>query len=119
MAVNSEEDVLVFVVEGRYAIDVDGNKRMAASVEHFTRGRFDECVMVLIPRIETTIRTLVRAFGEPVWWKPQPSKKQSRPVFGHQRSLGKLLDQLKDKMDEDWHRNLYALLVNPLGYKPS
>jgi len=97
-------------------IDANTAERMAASVEHFTRGRFDECVMVLIPRIETAIRTLVRAIGKPIWWEPKPSKKQSRPVFGHQRSLGKLLDQLKGKMDEDFRRYLYALLVNPLGY---
>ena len=97
-------------------IDTDTAERMAASVEHFTRGRFDECVMVLIPRIETTIRTLVRAMGGPIWWEPRPSKKQSRLDFGRQRSLGQLLDQLGGKMDEDFHRYLYTLLVNPLGY---
>lgn len=97
-------------------IDPGTAERLAAGVEHFTRGRFDECVLVIIPRIETTIRTLARATGESIWWEPRPSKKLSRLDFGHQRSLGQLLDQLGGKMDEDFRRYLYTLLVNPLGY---
>ena len=76
-------------------IDTSIAERIAASVEHFTRSRFDECVMVLMPRIEGTIRELLKRIGEPIWWEPQPSRKQSKPAFGQQRTLGKLLDQLK------------------------
>ena len=92
-------------------IDIDTAERMAAGVEHFARNRFDECVLVLLPRIETTIRELLRKIGAPVWKEPQPSRRS----FGHQRPLRQLLGQLKGNMDEDWRRYLFTLLVNPLG----
>ncbi len=89
----------------------DNAGRMAASVEHFARGQFDECVMVVLPRIESTIRELLRKIGAPVWWEPQPSRRQ----FGIQRPLGQLLHQLKGLLDDDWRRYFITLLVNPLG----
>ena len=90
-------------------IDDNTAERIAASVEYYARGMFDECVMVLIPRIEGTIRELVRKIGVPTWSEPRLG------VFGKQRSLRTLLAQLKDHLDEDWRRYLIALLVNPLG----
>ena len=90
-------------------IDDTTTERIAASIEHYMHGRFDESVMVLIPRIESTIRRLVRRIGSPTWSEPRPG------VFGKQRSLYTLLVQLKDHLDEDWRRYLVALLVNPLG----
>ena len=90
---------------------INGNtaERMAASVDHFVQGRFDECVMVLIPRIERTIRELLRMIGAPTWSEPRSGR------FGMQRPLRQLLAQLEDHMDEDWRRYLITLLVNPLG----
>ena len=90
-------------------IDSDTAERMAASVEHFLQGRFDECVMVIIPRIERTIRALLRKLGAPTWSEPRSG------AFGRQRSLWQLLDQLQSHLDENWRRYLITLLVNPLG----
>ena len=90
-------------------IDDNTAERIAASIEHYAKERFDECVMVLIPRIEGTIRELVRKIGSPTWSEPRSG------VFGKQRSLRTLLAQLRDRLDEDWRRYLIALLVNPLG----
>ena len=90
-------------------IDSDAAERIAASVVHYTRDRFDESVMVLVPRIESTIRQLVRAIGMPTWSEPRSGG------FGKQRSLHVLLEQLKGYLDEDWLRYLNTLLVNPLG----
>lgn len=94
-------------------IDSDTAERMAASVDHYTRGRYDDCVMVLLPRIERAFRELVRKLGAPIWWEPQLTRK--RPSFGKQRSLQSLLRSLMDQLDEDWYRYLTTLLINPLG----
>ena len=89
-------------------------ERIAASIEHYAHRRFDECVMVLLPRIERTIRELLRKIGQPVWReRPHRSKKQ---LYGQQRPLWTLLSQLKDKLDEDWRSYLVTLLVKPLGH---
>lgn len=91
-------------------IDPDIAERLAASVEHFLSRRFDECVMVALPRIEAVIRRMVTEIGGSVWIEPT-----QRSRFGRQRSLGDLLVQLKDRMEEDWRRYLVVLLTNPLG----
>lgn len=89
-------------------------ERIAASVEHYAHRRFDECVMVLLPRIERTIRELLRKIGQPVWREPPRRSKQQR--FGQQRPLWTLLSQLENKMDEDWRSYFVTLLVKPLGH---
>jgi len=91
-------------------IDSNNAERIAAAVEHFAAGRFDECVMVILPRIEATIRELVRRTGAPIWWEPQPRRR-----FGRQRPLSQLLHQLKGSLDDDWRRYFITLLTNPLG----
>ena len=88
-------------------------ERIAASIEHYAHRRFEECVMVLLPRIERTIRELLRKIGQPVWREPPHRSKQ---LYGQQRPLWTLLSQLKDKLDEDWRSYLVALLVKPLGH---
>ena len=95
-------------------IDQDTAERMAASVGHYARGCYDDCVMVLLPRIERAVRELVRRLGAPIWREPQTSKKR-RLSYGQQRTLRALLLSLKGHLDEDWHRYLTTLLINPLG----
>lgn len=65
--------------------------------------------MVLIPRIERTIRQLVRQLRAPIWSEPRSGG------FGRQRSLQQLLSQLEGHLDENWRRYLNTLLINPLG----
>ena len=94
-------------------IDREAAERMAAGVVHYTRRQFDESILVLIPRIEGVIRELVRQLGAPIWREPRPSKE--RISFGRQISLGDLLRTLGGHLDENWHRYLTTLFVNPLG----
>ncbi len=65
-------------------IDEGTAERIAASVLHYVVGQFDECIMVLIPRIERTIRQLIREIGAPTWLEPRSGG------FGKQRSLYRL-----------------------------
>ena len=95
-------------------IERDTAERIAAGVEHYAHRRFDECVMVLLPRIERTFRELLRKTGRPVWREPQPSTN----MFGQQQTLWPLLKQLEDLLDEDLAQILHHPSRQPTRLQP-
>lgn len=72
-------------------------------------GRIDEGVHSVLPRIEASIRELVRRIGKPITNDP----KGDTP--GGVRTLGVLLKQLEGSLDEGWRRYLLNALCDPLG----
>ena len=73
------------------------------------QGQPDESAHVLVPRLETTIRTIARECGLATFREPQGAKP------GGARALGDLLLAMKERIDESWRRYLWNLLCDPVG----
>jgi hypothetical protein len=84
-------------------------ERLARAVELFWLGQYDECVHVILPRLEAVIRNMCRDMGFVVIKEPQGAKP------GGVRTLGELIRGLKGHYDESWRRYLWNLLAEPLG----
>lgn len=87
-------------------------ERVAASLLHYWEGRLDECVHVLCPRIEATLRTGLMRIGMTIMRLPMGK----RP--GGVRALGELLREALTRdvfRDVSRTRYLYNLLCDPYG----
>lgn len=82
---------------------------IAQAINWYFKGEYDICVHLLLPRIETVFRTITREVGIAIFREPVGD------IPGRVLTLGKLLDKLKDRMDESWRRYFVNLLVNPIG----
>jgi Domain of unknown function (DUF4209) len=82
----------------------------ARAVRLYSEERYDECAMVVVPRIEGVVRELARRAGLIVVREPYGE----RP--GGVRSLGETLLALRGVLgDESWWRYLWNALAEPLG----
>lgn len=77
--------------------------------EHFWAGRYDEAILVALPRIETILRRTARAMGSVVFRPPEAD----RP--GGLKMLGEVLRLLDGKVDEGWRQAFWFVLADPLG----
>ena len=77
--------------------------------EHFWAGRYDEAILVALPRIETVLRRTARAMGSVVFRPPEAD----RP--GGLKMLGEVLRLLDGKVDEGWRQAFWFVLADPLG----
>ena len=87
-------------------------ERVAAALLHYWDGRLDECVHVLCPRLEATLRTGFMRAGMTVIGLPAGEKP------GGVRTLGELLREalIRDVFrDASRTRYLYNLLCDPYG----
>jgi hypothetical protein len=82
---------------------------LAHGAQLILTGDCDAGANVVLPRVETIIRNMVRRTGQAVIVEP------SGDVPGGVRSLGVLLNQLRGALDEGWRRYLVNALVDPLG----
>ena len=77
--------------------------------EHFWAGRYDEAILVALPRIESILRRTARAMGQIVFRPPDGD----RP--GGLKTLGEVLRLLQGKVDEGWWQSFSFVLADPLG----
>ena len=82
---------------------------IAKSIDWYFKSEYDVCVHLLLPRIETIFRTITREIGIAIFREPIGD------APGRVLTLGKLLYNLRGKMDESWRRYFVNLLVNPIG----
>jgi hypothetical protein len=81
----------------------------ARGIELYLDERYDECALVVVPRIEAAVRELARGAGLVVIREPRGEKS------GGVRSLGEVLRSLRPFLDESWWRYLWNTLADPLG----
>jgi hypothetical protein len=84
-------------------------ERVGRAMLLYWQGQPDESAHVLVPRLETTIRTIARECGLATFREPQGAKP------GGARALGDLLLAMKERIDESWRRYLWNLLCDPVG----
>ncbi|QFU94282.1 DUF4209 domain-containing protein [Amycolatopsis sp. YIM 10] len=84
--------------------------------EVFARGfslyqeeRYDECVCVVIPRLEAAIREMARFAGVGIYSDPK------RDSPGGYRTLGSLLSSLEGRMPENYRKYFLAAIGDPMG----
>ena len=77
--------------------------------EHFWAGRYDEAILVALPRIEAILRRTARAMGKVVFRPPEPN----RP--GGLKTLGEVIRLLRGKVDDGWWQSFWFVLANPIG----
>jgi len=87
----------------------DVAERVGRAMLLYRQGQPDESAHVLVPRLETTIRTIARECGLATFREPQGAKP------GGARALGDLLLAMKERIDESWRRYLWNLLCDPVG----
>jgi hypothetical protein len=90
-------------------IDATLATHLAHGVLLVLSGDYDAGTSVLLPRIEAIVRNLVRLTGQPITNEPRGE------TPGGVRTLGVLLDQLRELLDEGWRRYLISALVDPLS----
>lgn len=81
----------------------------ARAFVHYYEGRWDECVHVALPRIETIFREMLRSAGGIVY------REERGQSVGGVKTLGAILGGLEPLIDPDWWRFLWVLLVEPFG----
>ncbi len=84
-------------------------ERIGRALALFWESQFDESALVLLPRIESVIRAIVREMGLAIMVEAQGD----RP--GRVKMLRELLSSLRGRYEESWRRYLVNLLVEPLG----
>jgi len=67
-------------------------------------------VHLLLPRLEAILRGMARSLGLVIYREPRGRDR------GGVRTLGVLLSELIDFVDESWRRHLANLLTDELGY---
>ena len=77
--------------------------------EHFWAGRYDEAILVALPRIEAILRRTARALGGVVFRPPEAN----RP--GGLKTLGEVLRLLQGKVDDGWWQSFWFVLADPIG----
>ncbi len=90
-------------------IPKDISVNIAQAIHWYFKDEFDVTAHLLVPRIETIFRILVRELGLPIIREPVGT------TPGGVLQLGSLLTMLQDKVDESWRRYFYNLLANPIG----
>jgi hypothetical protein len=90
-------------------IPVEVAERVAAAVDHFWEGRYDEALFVLLPRLETIIRELCRQLGLVITKEPIGTE------AGGVLQLGALLFSLTGRLPESRRCYLTTLLTDPIG----
>lgn len=91
-------------------IDAGTAERIAASIDHYWSGRYDEALFVLLPRLETIIRELCRQLGRVIIKEPIGEES------GGFLTLGTLLPSLRGSIhSEDHCLYLHRLLVDTLS----
>jgi hypothetical protein len=84
-------------------------ERVATAVDHFWEGRYDEALLILLPRLESIVRELCRLLGLVIIKEPMGSD------VGGFLQLGSLLSSLKGRLPESRHCYLMTLLTDPIG----
>jgi len=84
-------------------------ENIAQGVNWYFKGEYDVAAHLLVPRIEAVFRNIARILGLAIIHEPVGA------TPGGVVQLGKLLAQLKGRMDESWRRYFYNLLVNPIS----
>jgi uncharacterized protein DUF4209 len=85
-------------------------ERVAAAVDHFWEGRYDEALFVLLPRFEAIIRELCRQLGLVITKEPIGTE------AGGFLQLGALLFALTGRLPESRRCYLTTLLTDPIGF---
>ncbi len=81
----------------------------ARGFEHYLAGQWDECVHVVLPRIEAVLRQLLQWAGGVVYHEEGGGQR------GRMKTLGPVLDNLRPVMEHDWLVSLRIVLAEPLG----
>ena len=81
----------------------------ARGFEHYFAGRWDECVHVVLPRIEAVLRQLLQRAGGVVYHEEGGGRR------GRMKTLGPVLDNLRPVMEADRLESLRVVLSEPLG----
>jgi hypothetical protein len=84
-------------------------EKIARAFELYALEQHDECVHVLVPRIEAALRELAAAAGIPVIVPPRGEEP------GGVASLGAVLSALKGPLDEGWRVYLHTVLTDRLA----
>ena len=90
-------------------IPPDISENIARAVSWYFRDEYDIAAHLLVPRIEAIFRNISRTMGLAIIREPVGN------TPGGVIQLGKLLDELKGRLDESWRRYFCNLLVNPIG----
>jgi hypothetical protein len=90
-------------------IPVEVAERVATAVDHFWEGRYDEALLILLPRLESIVRELCRLLGLVILKEPTGSD------VGEFLQLGSLLSSLKGRLPESRRCYLMTLLTDPIG----
>jgi hypothetical protein len=75
----------------------------------FRDGLYDECVCIVVPRLETVIREMARIVGIGIYADPQGD------APGGYKTLGSLLSSLQGRMPEHIRRYVQAAISDPMG----
>ncbi len=81
----------------------------ARGFEHYFAGRWDECVHIVLPRIEAVLRQLLQRAGGVIYQEEGGGRR------GRLKTLGPVLDNLRPAMEADWLESLRIILSEPLG----
>ena len=81
----------------------------ARGFEHYFAGRWDECIHIVLPRIEAVLRQLLRRAGGVVY------REEGGRQRGRMKTLGPVLDDLRRVMQAGWLESLRIILTEPLG----
>jgi hypothetical protein len=85
-------------------------ERIGRSLELWWSDQPDESAHLLLPRLEAIVRGMARSVGLVIYREPRGRDR------GGVRTLGVLLSELIDFVDESWRRHLANLLTDELGY---
>ena len=81
----------------------------ARSFEHFWAGRYDEAILVALPRVEAVVRRMAAITGGIVYIPPQGDR------AGALKALGEVLRILRGRIEESWWQAFWFILVDPIG----
>lgn len=87
----------------------DLRERIARAFELHFDGQHDECVHLLVPRLEAGLRAVAAAVGVPATVPPRGEEP------GGVVSLGAILDGLRGRLDESWRLYLVTVLTDRLA----
>ena len=77
--------------------------------EHFWAGRYDEAILVAVPRLESISRRIARAMGKVVYRPPDSQR------AGGLKTFGDVIRLLRGHLDDDWWHAFSYVLVDGLG----
>ena len=84
---------------------------IARAFDHYAAGRYEEALLLCLPRIEAAVRNTAVELGMVVFIEPSAAKNQT----GSYRLLGELLRGLKGSGVDLDRRYLFRLLADPLS----